>query len=72
DIGNELGQRFNAICENMEGAAAAQLCLLYNVPFLELRAISNQVEDRNRDAWDIPLALERSQTATSKLIHALS
>jgi futalosine hydrolase len=72
DIGNELSQRFNAICENMEGAAATHLCLQYSVPFLELRAISNQVEDRNRDAWDIPLALERSQTATATLIHALS
>lgn len=72
DIGNTLSQRFQAICENMEGAAAAHLCLQYNVPFLELRAISNQVEDRNKDAWDIPLALERSQTATLKLIDALS
>jgi len=72
DLGNELASRFNAVCENMEGAAAAQICTLYNVPFLELRAISNQVEDRNKETWNIPLAIQRVQTATTKLIEALS
>ena len=71
DTGRVLSQRFKAICENMEGVAAAQICLQYGVPFLELRAISNQVEDRDKDAWDIPLALERAQVATSRLIQAL-
>ena len=71
DIGNELASRFNAICENMEGAAAAQICTLYDVSFLELRAISNRVENRNKDAWDIPLAIERSQLGAQQLIKAL-
>jgi futalosine hydrolase len=71
DTGRVLSQRFKAICENMEGVAAAQICLQYGVPFLELRAISNQVEDRDKDAWNIPLALERAQVATSRLIQAL-
>ncbi len=68
DIGNELASRFNAICENMEGAAAAHICALYGVAFLELRAISNRVEDRNRDAWDIPRSVQRVQTAARKLV----
>ena len=71
DIGNELAARFNAICENMEGAAAAHVCTLYAVPFLELRAISNRVEDRNKDAWDIPRAVQRVQFAARKLVEAL-
>lgn len=71
DVGNELASRFKAICENMEGAAAAQICTLYDVPFLELRAISNRVENRDKDAWDIPLAIERSQLGAQKLIEAL-
>lgn len=71
DIGNELAARFNAICENMEGAAAAHVCTLYAVPFLELRAISNRVEDRNKDAWDIPGAVQRVQIAARKFIEAL-
>ena len=71
DIGNELAARFNAICENMEGAAAAHISTLYAVPFLELRAISNHVEDRNKDAWDIPRAVQRVQIAVRKFIEAL-
>ena len=71
DIGNELAARFNAICENMEGAAAAHVCTLYAVPFLELRAISNLVEDRNKDAWDIPQSVQRVQIAARKFIEAL-
>ena len=71
DIGNELAARFNAICENMEGAAAAHISTLYSVPFLELRAISNLVEDRNKDAWDIPQSVQRVQIAARKLVEAL-
>ena len=55
--GNELAARFNAICENMEGAAAAQVCTLYEVPFLELRGISNLVEDRNTARVEAPAGL---------------
>lgn len=57
-----------AICESMEGAAAAHLCRLYGVPFLELRGISNQVEDRRREAWDLPLAARRAQQAALALL----
>lgn len=71
DLGNALAARFNAICENMEGAAAAHLCLLYGVPFLELRAISNRVENRDKSAWNIPLALARSQNAALRLISSV-
>ena len=55
----------------MEGAAAAHISTLYAVPFLELRAISNRVEDRNKDAWDIPRAVQRVQIAARKLVEAL-
>ena len=69
--GSELAARFNAICENMEGAAAAQLCTLYEVPFVELRGISNLVEDRNPGAWNLPLASLNAQRAARVLIEDL-
>lgn len=43
--------------ESMEGAAFFYACLMMQVPFLEIRSISNHVEPRNRAAWDIPLAI---------------
>jgi len=59
----ELEKRFNAICENMEGAAAAHVCAMYGIPMLEIRGISNIVEDRNRGKWDIKRAAENCQRA---------
>lgn len=43
--------------ESMEGAAFFQVCLQWGIPFAEIRSVSNRVEPRNRDAWNIPLAL---------------
>ena len=66
--GRELAKRFRALCENMEGAAAAHICTLYETPFLEIRGISNPAEDRDRTAWDLPLAAVRAQKAALTLI----
>ena len=52
-----------AIMESMEGCGAAYLALLYDTPFLEIRAASNMVGRRNRPAWDLPLACKRSSEA---------
>jgi futalosine hydrolase len=51
--GVELASRTGGICENMEGAAIAQICALHGTPFLELRGISNLTEDRNLASWDL-------------------
>jgi futalosine hydrolase len=60
-----------ALCENMEGAAAAQVCALYGVRFVELRGISNAVEDRDLSLWDLPLACARAQEAALCLLKEL-
>jgi futalosine hydrolase len=44
------------LCESMEGAAAAQVAHHYGLPFGELRAVSNQIEDRERQRWDFEAA----------------
>ena len=71
-LGEERAARFDAICENMEGAAAAHLCCLYGLPFMEVRAISNKVEDRDRSGWDLPLACGRAQEAAVFLLQELA
>jgi futalosine hydrolase len=48
----------DAQVESMEGAAVFYACLLSGTPFMELRSISNYVEPRNREAWDLPLAIQ--------------
>ena len=67
-VGDALYTRFNALCESMEGAAAAHICTLYDVPFLEVRGISNLVEDRDPTRWDIPGAADAAQSALIKII----
>ena len=67
-VGDALHARFDALCESMEGAAAAHICTLYDIPFLEVRGISNLVEDREPTRWDIPGAADAAQSALMKII----
>jgi len=52
-------QRFAPQVETMEGAAFMCACLIDGVPFAQVRAVSNIVERRNRDAWRLGEALDR-------------
>ena len=55
----QLEKKFNADIENMEGAGFFYVCLLEKIPFAEIRAISNYIEPRNKDNWDIKLAINK-------------
>lgn len=61
--GQALASRWGALCEGMEGAALAQVAALYGVPFLELRAVSNAVEDRDLSRWRLVEAADAAQRA---------
>ncbi len=58
--GDMLADQFQALCENMEGAAVARVCAGFNLPCLELRCISNFVEDRNTGCWKLKEACRRA------------
>jgi len=66
----ELEARYRGLCENMEGAAAAQVAEFHQVPWLEVRAISNIVEDRDLSKWDIPRAADAVQRAVLRILGA--
>jgi futalosine hydrolase len=70
-LGDELHERFGALCESMEGAAAAHVCALHDVPFLEVRGISNLVEDRDREKWRIKEAADAAQAVALRLAESL-
>jgi len=60
--GSELSRlrlvgKFNPDIETMEGATFFYICSRENIRFLALRAISNKVEKRNKNNWNISLAL---------------
>lgn len=64
----QIKDLWNADIESMEGAAFFQVCLEHEVPFAEIRAISNLVEPRNREAWDILGALENLSERLNEIL----
>ncbi|MCK9420147.1 MAG: futalosine hydrolase [Nitrospirae bacterium] len=64
----ELEERYHGLCENMEGAAVAHVAELHGVPWLEVRGISNIVEDRDLKKWDIPKAAGAVQQAVQCIV----
>jgi len=66
-----IQKRLHPQVETMEGAAFFYVCGKEGVSSLQLRAISNYVEKRNGEAWDIPLALANLKTAVTDLLNIL-
>ncbi len=69
---NERIDIFNADIENMEGAGIFMVCNDIKIPFVEIRSISNIIEERNTKNWDIPLAIHNLHIETIKFINNLN
>ncbi|MEO6499853.1 MAG: futalosine hydrolase [Mucilaginibacter sp.] len=67
----KTSDRINAQLESMEGAAFFYACRQMNVPCLQIRAVSNYVEKRNREAWQIGLAIKNLNNFAAELLSAL-
>ncbi len=61
-------QRYEVDVECMEGAAFFYACLLAEIPFLEIRSISNLVEPRNRASWRIDEAIMHLNEAIIEMV----
>lgn len=61
----------DAEVESMEGAAFFYACLMEQRPFLEIRSISNYVEPRNRDNWEVEKALTALNNTLIELLQSL-
>jgi len=62
-----LASRHEALAENMEGFPVALAAFMRNVPYLELRTISNGVGERDRSRWTFKEALWRLESAVGGL-----
>ena len=69
--GTILAEQYKGLCENMEGAAVARVCEEFSVPCLEIRCISNFVEDRDRGGWQLQKACRRSGEVAAKVVDYL-
>lgn len=64
-------QKYNPDIESMEGACLHYACLMNHIPFMQFRAISNMVEPRNKDHWDMPKAIENCHQEVVKYIQQI-
>ena len=62
---------FQPQVESMEGAAFLYACLLEGISCLQIRAISNKVERRNKDNWDIKLAVKNLTEKSLEILKTL-
>jgi futalosine hydrolase len=70
--GKMLQSRWNGLCENMEGASVARVCGEFNLPCLELRCISNYVEDRDPSTWRLREACQKAAHTAVQLLEGLT
>lgn len=61
-------ENFSPHIESMEGAAFFYVCLMEQVPFIELRAVSNEVGERNKSRWNIRRAFSSLESTCGQLL----
>jgi futalosine hydrolase len=60
---SKVASLYNPDVESMEGAAFFYVCNQFEIPAVQLRAVSNYVERRNAKNWNIPFAVEKLNEA---------
>ncbi len=62
---------FPADVESMEGAAFLYACLMGSIPCIQIRSVSNLVEERDKSRWNVPLALKNLNSVLFDLVQEL-
>lgn len=68
----QLVNKYQPIVESMEGAALHYLCNFHQIPYLQIRAISNYVGERDKSKWQIKKAIENLNIALLKVVKQLN
>ena len=66
----KIFNRFHPNTESMEGGAFLYCCLQEKIPCAQIRSVSNYVERRNKDNWNIPLAIENLNHKAIEILNA--
>jgi futalosine hydrolase len=72
DESTTLQEQFDVSIESMEGAAATQVCLAMNIPFAEIRSVSNIVGERDKRNWDIGKAVKRVNEVVLQMLSSVA
>ena len=68
---DKIVKRLNPDIESMEGSAVFQVCKKFKIPCLQIRSISNKVEIRNKENWNLELAISNLNKEVEKFILTL-
>lgn len=69
---DKLKNKYECKIESMEGAALHYCGLQYQIPFLQIRGVSNYVGERNKQNWKIDEAINNACQKVFKLLGILS
>ena len=61
--------KYHPEIESMEGAAFFYTAKIMDIKCLQIRAISNYVEPRNKDNWDLKIAIDSLNAALINIMH---
>jgi len=64
-------KRINPHVESMEGAAFFYSCMIQKIPCAQIRAVSNFIEKRNRDNWNMALAIKNLNETALEILNNL-
>jgi futalosine hydrolase len=67
----QLIKKYEPVLETMEGAALHFVCREMNIPFLQLRAVSNYIGERNKENWKIKDAIDNLNQTILKYVDKL-
>lgn len=68
----QLTKKYKPIVESMEGAALHYVCNSFNVPYLQIRSISNYIGERDKSKWKMKESISNLNMELKKIIEELS
>ena len=71
DFIQQIKEKYCPVVESMEGAAFHYVCLQENIPFLQLRSISNMVGERDKSKWLLKESIEVLNNELIRLLNLL-
>ncbi len=67
----KLIKKYNPIIESMEGAALHYVAREMNIPFIQIRSISNYIGERDKSNWQMKLAIDNLNQTLLQYIDSL-
>ncbi len=69
---NAMITKYNADIETMEGASLHYVCRLFDIPFIQIRGISNYIGERDKSRWKMKEAVTKVNEAVQKMLIAFA